>query len=101
MFSSFASLVFWGQPIARLWELLRAQLTVVQPVGLQSTTFSVSAFVYQSVLVCLSVCLPVLQCIPSAATFAVKLSGAQAGAVLLCMQTFTSCNLAVVSAALT
>ena len=35
MFSSFASLVFWGQSIARLWELLRAQLTVVQPVGLQ------------------------------------------------------------------
>lgn len=35
MFSSFASLVFWGQPIARLYEVLRAKLTVVQPVGLQ------------------------------------------------------------------
>ena len=35
MFSSFASLVFWGQPAAQLYELLRTHFTIVRPVGLQ------------------------------------------------------------------
>ena len=40
MFSSFASLVFWGQPAARLWEKLRARFTTVLPVGLQVCSFA-------------------------------------------------------------
>jgi len=35
LFSSFASLVFWGQPAAKLWERLRTRFTRVVPVGLQ------------------------------------------------------------------
>jgi len=35
LFSSFASLVFWGQPAAKLWERLRTCFTRVVPVGLQ------------------------------------------------------------------
>ena len=35
IFSSFASLVFWGQPLARLWEKLKGNLTTVVPMGLQ------------------------------------------------------------------
>ena len=31
MFSSFASLVFWGQPAAQLYELLRTCFTIVRP----------------------------------------------------------------------
>lgn len=71
--------------------------------GLSSLLCSLWAYTYDllSICLCLSVCLPVLPCALSAATIAVKLCGAQAGAVLLCMQTSTSCNLAVVSAALT
>ncbi|KAA6427331.1 MAG: hypothetical protein FRX49_01996 [Trebouxia sp. A1-2] len=36
LFSSFASLVFWGQPAAKLWERLRTRFTRVVPVGLQA-----------------------------------------------------------------
>lgn len=60
MFSSFASLVFWGQPIARLWELLRAQLTVVQPVGLQ-----VRPSLYLPLCISLSLCAYRLSSCPS------------------------------------
>lgn len=35
MFSSFASLVFWGQPAAHLYETLKTNFTIVHPVGLQ------------------------------------------------------------------
>lgn len=35
LFSSFASLVFWGQPAVKLWERLRTRFTRVVPVGLQ------------------------------------------------------------------
>ncbi len=35
LFSSFASLVCWGQPAAKLWERLRTRFTRVVPVGLQ------------------------------------------------------------------
>ena len=35
IFSSFASVVFWGQPIARLWQILKTSFTTVVPVGMQ------------------------------------------------------------------
>lgn len=38
IFSSFASLVFWGQPVARLWESLKTRFTTVVPVGMQEAT---------------------------------------------------------------
>ena len=39
IFSSFASLVFWGQPVARLWESLKTRFTTVVPVGMQVSPF--------------------------------------------------------------
>ena len=50
LFSSFASLVFWGQPAAKLVEKLRTRFTTVVPVGLQVSCIAscITSFVSQS-----------------------------------------------------
>lgn len=66
MFSSFASLVFWGQPAAHLYEMLRTNFTTVHPVGLQDANEAQIEQMNNNCAVCWS-SMTVVKSTPSAA----------------------------------